>query len=572
MAQSLPILVCIVFAAAAIIAVMLAKFKTLSPAANPDAAKRIEEIQKRCESAETNLQTRERETGKLREEFSSMRTELAASQNDLKSARADLVTAREHLAAKDADALIVRTEFATASAQLADSRYNRQKAEEQNKTWEVKYDALTKTAQTMTDRTSRAETQVVGLAKQKQEQQEEIVILHNRLNAKEEALAYALAKQKADEDAAAQFKAVSQELLKQTLTEAKQGVAELTRSLKESSVEELSKHAEKVAQTLEPLQTKLAEYGNAVEGFKTSSHDLFGQVKNQISSLQEAEKALSGQAQALTTALSNGPKVRGNYGEMILKRLVEFAGMQERCHFAEQDVQNTDEGRKIPDMVFQLPGSQKVVVDAKAVVNACADAQNATNDNERSLHLKKHCHNVRARVDELHAKQYPHLYENAVEAVVLFLPAEHLYATAVENDADLTEYAMSKGVIVCGPNALMLLLKVANHLWKQASIEEEAQKIAKIGSDIYKHTTNFLERHNTLGDRIRSLAKAYDESCATLEGRLLSSGRDLDKLHAVVKQREMPDIGTEPIAVRSLRSDEARRILSSVPLLTETTA
>ena len=533
MAQLLPVLICIVLATAAIIAVMLTKLKTFTVAPNSDADKRIEETQKQRELAEAGLQTREQEAGKLREELSSTRTDLSAHQNDLKSVRAELTMARDQISTKDGELLQVHSELAKMNANFENSRDNQQKAEELNTAWEARCNTLSKTAQSAIDRAARAETQVVGLAERVQDQQGDIKNLRGQLGIKEEALAQALARQTADEDAASQFKLVSRELLDETLKKAKQGVEELTNSLKVSSAEELSKHAETVARTLEPLQTKLTEYGDAVDGFKTSSHELFGEVKHQISNLQEAEKALHNQAQALTTALSSGPKVRGNYGEMVLKRLVEFVGMQERCHFAAQDVQNTEEGRKIPDMVFHLPGSQKVVVDAKAVVNACADAQNATLDSERARHIKKHCQNVRLRVDELHARQYSHLYKDSVEAVVLFLPAEHLYATAMENDTELTDYAMSKGVIVCGPNAL-LLLKVANHLWKQASIEEEAQKIAKIGSDIYQHTANFLERHNTLGDRIRSLAKAYDESCATLEGPLLLSGRNMEKMHAVV--------------------------------------
>ena len=266
-----------------------------------------------------------------------------------------------------------------------------------------------------------------------------------------------LARQQSNEAAASHFKVISQEILDKTLEEAKRGVGELAASFQKSSGAELEKHADKITRTLEPLQAQLVAYDAAVESLKKGTQENYGSLREQLGELQKTERSLHDQAKALTAALSGGPKVKGAYGEMILKQLVEFVGMQEKCHFETQASRETEEGRKIPDLVVSLPGGQKVLVDAKAVMEACVEAYQTQDDAHRTILLKKHCDNVRSRVLDLSSKNYFESHKNAVEAVVLFLPAENLYATALENDSELTEYAMKRNIIICGPNSLMML-------------------------------------------------------------------------------------------------------------------
>ena len=403
--------------------------------------------------------------------------------------------------------------------------------------------------------------------RQQQEQghqlQAELGRVNSHLNEKTRLLLEATTRLQMEEQAATNFEAVGNRLLRETLEQAKTRIEEMAQGLTQSSSVELQKHALQVAESLKPLQTKLQQYDLAIEGFKRSSHDLFGQVKQQMGSLLDTEKALHTQAQALTTALSNGPKVRGNYGEVVLKRLAEHAGMLDRCHFDEQDVQQTNEGRRIPDMVFRLPGKQEVVVDAKAVMNACQLAQAATCDVERTTHLAQHCKNVKSRVDDLHSKKYASIYGNSIEAVILFLPAEHLYATAMENDPELTEYAMQKGIIICAPNTLLILLKTANHLWKQTSIEEEAKRVAKLGTDIYKSACTFLENYIKLGKKVEQLVEAYNTAGGSLDGNLIPKGRELGKMKSLGVQDEITDRNPVEAVVRSYRSEEAKATASA---------
>ena len=254
--------------------------------------------------------------------------------------------------------------------------------------------------------------------------------LQAELDTVRQRLHEALAKQDADESAARRFEGIGQKVLSDALEKANKNIGELAKSLKEGSGEELGRHAEAVAKTLEPLQQKLESYDKAVAELQKNSSEAYGGLKDQIKSLTEAERMLHDQAQALTTALSAKPKMRGTFGEVALRQIVEFAGMMAHCHFEEQATRDTDEGRKIPDLVVSLPEGQKVLVDSKAVMDACVLALQATDEAERLAQMKKHCENVRSRVVDLSSKNYFAQHQNAVEAVVMFLPAEYLYVAA----------------------------------------------------------------------------------------------------------------------------------------------
>jgi len=372
-------------------------------------------------------------------------------------------------------------------------------------------------------------------------------------------LALALAKQQSDEAATRQFENISNTILKETMEEAKRGIEELAASFQKSSGAELEKHADKITRTLEPLQAQLTAYDAAVESLKKGTQENYGSLREQLSELQKTERSLHDQAKALTTALSGGPKVKGAYSEMILKQLVEFVGMQEKCHFETQASRETEQGRRIPDLVVSLPGGQKVLVDAKAVMEACVQAYQTQDDDHRTILLRKHCDNVRARVLDLSSKNYFENHKNAVEAVVLFLPAENLYATALENDAELTEFAMKRNIIICGPNLLMMLLKVANQLWRRASIEEEAQKIKECGDSIYKFACDFVGKYAKLGTKIRQLEDDYNDAAGTLDGRLIPKGREMGKLTAVANGREMEGVPLLRDDIHEYRSAEAKK-------------
>ena len=408
-----------------------------------------------------------------------------------------------------------------------------------------KYDSLVTEHKLGVERAATAETDATNTHIRNGEILGAYELIAIELDRVKRELVEAATKQQSSEDSVRQFDNISRSILKDVLGDAKREIAELAATLKKGSDVELEKHAEKVAQTLEPLQAKLLAYDEAVESLKKGTQENYGSLKEQLSELQKTERLLHDEARALTSALSSNSKVKGNYGEMILKQLVEFVGMQDKCHFETQASRETEEGRKIPDLVVSLPGGQKVLVDSKAIMGACIEAQTCPDDKQRTILLKKHCDNVRSRVVDLSSKNYFADHQDAVEAVVLFLPAENLYSTAMENDPYLTEYAMGKNIILCGPNSLMLLLKVSNQLWRRAAVEKEVKDIRDCGEKIYKSACDFVEKFAGIGRKIQSLETEYNSAVATFEGRLLPAGKRMCTFESVSGNKEIADL--EPI-------------------------
>lgn len=457
------------------------------------------------------------------------------------------------------DLSVTKSLAAEAVAQRTAAEKARADAEQRAASLVVKHDALTEEHKAALAGAAAATKQAENVHIRNGEILAAYEAITQELDAAKRELIEAAAKQQSSEDSTRHFENISQAVLKDVLEEAKRGVGEMAARFEKSSGAELEKHADKITRTLEPLQAQLVAYDAAVESLKKGTQENYGSLREQLGELQKTERSLHDQAKALTTALSGGPKVKGAYGEMILKQLVEFVGMQEKCHFETQASRETEQGRKIPDLVVSLPGGQKVLVDAKAVMEACVQAYQTQDDAHRTILLKKHCDHVRERVSELSSKNYFENHKNAVEAVVLFLPAENLYATALENDAELTEFAMKRNIIICGPNSLMMLLKVANQLWRRASIEEEAQKIKECGDSIYKFACDFVGKYAKLGTKIRQLEDDYNDAAGTLDGRLIPKGREMGKLTAVANGREMEGVPLLRDDIHEYRSAEAKK-------------
>lgn len=606
--QSLPIIIAVFVAAAAIIAVLFWRIKPQS-AANLEAVdKRIAEEAGRAQSLQAKLDAGEAtlrdalataaaakatmeaanaRAGVAEANAEQAKADLTALQRKYQDAEPLVATATEQKkAAEDAraevvqryDDLTIRYNVLQAESNelkpvVAKASAERNAMEEAKKSVEnrlqelhEKYDALLASHENALQETAVSKLAAETLLVNQDKLCHEVEGLQSSLTEERAERVKAVTKQQSDEASASRFKVISQEILDKTLEEAKRGMGELAATLQRTSDAGLEKHAEKVALTLEPLQNKLQSYNEAIDSMKEASYTTFGSLTNQITELQKAEYSLGEHARALTRALSSTPKYRGNYGELALTRLVESVGMRERCHFEPQAGRDTEDGRKIPDMIVSLPGGQKVVIDAKAVLNACAEAHEAEDKVERERLFKQHCTNVRSRVLELAAKNYFANHPGAVEAVILFLPSENLYITAMEHDPDLTDYAASRRVIICGPNSLIMLLTVASHLWRQASIEKEAQDIQKCGEKIFKAACDFADKFVGIGRKIQSLELEYNGAVATFEGRLLPAGKQMSNFEAVSRSQEVSDIVPVKSDIRELREATKQLIASTQKL------
>ena len=606
--QNLPTILAVFVAAAAIIAVLLWRIKPQT-APNTEAldkrisdeVRRAEALQAKLETKETALRTAEVNEAAAKATAEAAKMQAANADASSKQAKSDLtvlqgkyseveplvatateqkkaaeearaevahrhaeLTARHATLQADANLMLERaTKGEKDAAALKDAKND---LEQRLSSLAAKHDVLTAEYKAAVERAATAQNEAANTHTRNGEVLAAYEIKVQELAKVSKELNAALAKQMAYEAASDQFKVISQSALKEVLDEAKRGVGELAASFQKTSGAELEKHADKITKTMEPLKAQLIAYDAAVESLKKGTQENYGSLREQLSELQKTERSLHDQAKALTTALSSSPKVKGTYGEMILKQLVEFVGMQDKCHFETQASRETEEGRKIPDLVVSLPGGQKVLIDSKAVMDACVEAQKAQEDAQRAILLKKHCDNVRSRIADLSSKNYFADHQDAVEAVVLFLPAENLYATAMENDPGLTEYAMGKNIILCGPNSLMLLLKVSNQLWRRAAVEKEVKDIRDCGEKIYKSACDFVEKFAGIGKKIQSLETEYNSALGTFEGRLLPAGRRMSMFDSVAGNKEIGEI--EPIKDNVREFKEAtRQLVAGTPKL-----
>ena len=293
-------------------------------------------------------------------------------------------------------------------------------------------------------------------------------------------------------------------------------------------------------------------------------------LKNVDLRLTEAERErvaayarLAEQVAALgttTTMLSRAlrtPAVRGRWGEMQLRRVVEIAGMLQRCDFDEQPSLSGDTGRLRPDLIVHLPGGKQIVVDAKAPLEAFLDAQDAADDDTRVARLQAHARQVRAHMDKLGGKAYWEPLGDSPEMVVMFLPGETLFSAALEHDLGLIEHGLRQHVLLASPITLIALLTTVAHSWRQEVLTENYREVARLGREFYERLATFADRLDDVRKKLDGAVQAYNEAAGSFESRVLVSARRLKELK-VTTADELPP--AEPI-------DTVPRVLRQVGLM-----
>ena len=331
----------------------------------------------------------------------------------------------------------------------------------------------------------------------------------------------------------------------------------------------LSSNSEQFLQRAEerlmaPLDKSLKSLDSKVADLESKRIEAYTEVKTQISELGRVNRELRNQTGSLVQALRS-PNVRGDWGQMQLRRTVEMAGMLGHCDFFEQISEATENGRLTPDMIVKLPGDRRVVVDAKAprmYLEGFADRTEA----ERSQYLRDHAAKVRAHMTLLSGKRYWEQFTPTPEFVVMFLPIEALFAAALQEDPELLEFGVEKKVIPASPLTLIALLRSVNYGWKQESLARDASKIRELGKELYSSVRvlagHLLKMRNNLEDTVQ----AFNASVGSVERSFLSKARRLSELNAG---------GDEAIAqvdpiderLRGLEAIELRAELGDTPML-----
>jgi DNA recombination protein RmuC len=282
-----------------------------------------------------------------------------------------------------------------------------------------------------------------------------------------------------------------------------------------------------IAQLVEPLRSALERTEAQILALERERRDAFGALRTQIESLTSGQAQLQRETRNLVTALRR-PEVRGRWGELTLRRVVELAGMAEHCDFTEQ--LQLLEGALRPDLVVHMPDSRDLVVDVKTPLDAYLEALEATTEESRALALKRHAQQVEARVRELASKSYWAQFERSPEFAVLFLPGDQFLGAALAERPELLDNALKQSVIIATPSTLIALLKAVAYGWRQSHVAENAAVIRELGQELYRRLGTFTTHLAKLGQRLGGAVDAYNAAVGSLERQVLPQARRFPEL------------------------------------------
>ncbi len=311
----------------------------------------------------------------------------------------------------------------------------------------------------------------------------------------------------------------------------------------------LEKKEKAIETLLQPINEALKQTESQIRAIEKERKESFGSLTQHLRQINESQSELRAETQNLVQALRR-PEVRGQWGELTLRRVVELAGMVSYCDFYEQQSGEEDERRMRPDMVVRMPDQRELIVDAKTPLDAYLSAGQAQDAKEREELLHRHARNVRERMRELASKAYWNQFSHSPDFVVLFIPGEQFLAAALELDPQLLEDALANKVILATPTSIIALLRAVAFGWRQQSVAKNAEEIRRLGEELYKRLATFVGHLQKLGKSLDASVEQFNKATGSLDRQVLPGARKFGEL-GIEKKKEIPEVKMVEASTRS---------------------